>query len=120
MKILLTIISSTLLVSCASKMNNWVSPNFDTSQIKTISLHNQSSPEEFDIFACSKPKADGTIILDDNSVRYFCIAKNNQKKFGTIEKSMSNLEICLWAESGFCDDEGMCQGIFSASECRKF
>lgn len=120
MKILLTIISSTLLMSCVFQKDRWVSPKFDASQIKKITLNKQSSLEEFDIFACLKSNADGMIILDNNSIRYFCIAKNNENKFGTIKKSTSNLEICLWAESGFCDDEGMCQSIFSSNDCRKF
>jgi hypothetical protein len=43
-----------LLAGCAYQKNRWVSPKFDTSQIKMITLHNQSSPEEFDIFAFSR------------------------------------------------------------------
>lgn len=120
MNILIKFVIIIFLASCISQENRWVSPKFNASDFKSVTLYNDHVNTEVDIFSCSKSKFDGVITLNNNSTHHFCIAKKNEKKFAKITTSESHVEICLWKESGFCDDEGMCQSIFSASDCRKF
>lgn len=108
-----------LFLSGCTTNTQW---EFQSKDIEAINFRKVMKAGQYSLYKCSSFKADGHLVVKgeyQSGNIYFCLRQQMEKRNGSLLIDKQENNICVWRETGVCNEDGLCESYSLLDDCAK-